>query len=110
MPAYYSVFSLAVSFGIVVFNGLCAYYTFLWLLEAPKQYYSWLKICLFVTSIFWMVLFSFVGISYMVGKPLIEPGSFGVIFIRPMIFVSSLFSAVSARYSWVGNRMKNGSF
>ena len=110
VPITYSIFSLTLSFGIVIFSGLAAYYTFMWLLEAGKHYYTWLKIALFTMDILWVIVFLYVGISYVVGKPLIEPGSFGALFIRPMIFMGALFSAISARYSWVGNRIRNESF
>lgn len=106
----YSIFSLTLSFGIVIFEILSAYYTFMWLLESPKVYYTWLKISLLILDVLWIIVFGFVGVSYLFGKPVIEPGSFGALFIRPLIFIASLFRAISSRYSWMGNRIRNEPF
>ena len=104
----YSIFSLTMSFGIVIFSGLAAYYTFLWIVETDRRHDTWIKISSFTMYILWIILFLFIGVSYIVGKPLIEPGSFGAFYIRPMIFVQSLFLAINARYSWVSNRAEHG--
>jgi len=107
---YFNFFSVFLSVSIVL-NSIASLYfgTRLLFLKNFETRNCTLIIMKIIVSFFWMCIFSYIFIMECLGKPIFEFNSFGAVYIRPVILLSIVNTAIAQRICWKQNKILGGS-
>jgi hypothetical protein len=90
----YHLFSVILSLVIVFHFSISLYYGTKMIILKNKNRFGWCpEMLVTYESVLWIILFSYILITTLIGKDVIDHASFGAIFIRPVIAITSVISA-----------------
>ena len=91
----YRLFSVILSLVIVFHFSISLYYGTRMIILKNKNRFGWCpEMLVTYESILWIILFSYILITTLIGKDVIDHASFGAIFVRPAIAITSVISAI----------------
>jgi len=101
MQILYEVVSVILAFFIIIFGSITFYLgTRYLLLTKVKKQYDWIVLIQTVIALSWIIIFGYIAEEYIRQTFVIPVGSFGTLFIRPLILFSVVTQSVwmSIRY------------
>lgn len=89
--------------GIIIFHFLAsAYYGIRMIIIKTENRYGWCpEMLVTFESILWFGLFGYIFISTITGNSLIDNTSFGAVFIRPLILITSVITATLQKRRYI---------
>lgn len=94
MILIYDIASLVLAIAIILFSSVTVFYGIRYLLITKvKRRFDWIVLMQTVVSLAWVLIFGYIAIESIFDTSPITAFSFGSLFIRPVILLSS--SAVS---------------
>ena len=92
---FYDSIAVILSFIIIFHFIMSSYYGIKMILLKNKNKFGWCpEMLVTYESIAWVGLFSYILYNTFNNNPLIDNSSFGAVFIRPMILVTSIITAI----------------
>jgi len=90
------VFDILMMALIIIVYSLHIYYRWEILKVSEKTVYSWLLIYFILVSALFVLVFAYLLVGVFLGKPIMLT-SYGILFIRPVIFLTGCILVSSAR-------------
>lgn len=98
----YEIFSFVLASGIIVYFGLAFYFGIKYfMLTKLKKKYDWIFMMCTVISLCWVLMFSYINIESLFGRPPVVYESFGALFIRPLILLTGVGTAILLRIKYI---------
>ena len=87
---FFDILAIVLSLLIIFNFSISTYYGIRMMILKGKNKFGWCpEMLVTYESILWIIVFSYIMINTLFGKTLIDNVSFGAIFIRPLIFLTS---------------------
>ena len=100
---FYNIYAIALSIGIILFSALSIKYGIknIILNKAMREKYpSTRHVLPLIIAGAWLMLFLYVAIQTIIDTGFIDNGSFGALFMRPLILVSCAEGAISRKIKY----------
>lgn len=102
---FFDILGLILSIAIVLFFTVAFWYNCKYLiLSKTKGKYDSIFLVITTVSLIWIILFSYIIVQTFNGIYVIDNSSFGAIFIRPIILMTSVGTAISSKIRYIVER------
>ena len=92
---FFDILAIVLSSLIILNFSISVYYGIKMMILKQKNKFGWCpEMLVTYESILWVIVFSYIIINTFLGKTLIDNASFGAIFIRPLIFLTSIITLI----------------
>lgn len=98
----YEILSFVLASGIIIYFSLASFYGIRYfLITRLKKKYDWIFMMCTVISILWVLMFLYINFESVLGRPPVVYESFGALFIRPLILLTGVGTAILLRIKYI---------